>query len=121
MIGAHLHRYGPDSVGSSVTFARTVGGSWVVFPVPEMWACVLACFKFACPGLWDLFCLVDCDGCSRMWVIGLCLSGNFCIGLKPLFLCFRGGAVRFFIFFLGAFLASCVFFFVGLCPFGNKL
>ena len=36
----------------------------------------------------------------------------------PLFLCFRGGAVRFFVF-LGLFLTSCVFF-VGLCPFGNK-
>ena len=53
-----------------------------------------------------------------MWVIGLCLSGVFCIGLMPLFLCFRGGAVRFS--FFGSFLTSCVFF-VGLCPFGNKL
>ena len=53
-----------------------------------------------------------------MWVISLCLSGVFLFGLMPLFLCFRGGAVRFFVF-LGSFLTSCVFF-VGLCPFGNK-
>ena len=50
MIDGHLHRCGPDSVGSSVALARAVGGSWVVFPVPGMWACFL--FKFACPGLW---------------------------------------------------------------------
>ena len=53
-----------------------------------------------------------------MWVIGLYLSGVFLFGLMPLFLCFRGGAVRY-SFFFGSFLTSCVFF-VGLCPFGNK-
>ena len=30
-----------------------------------------------------------------MWVIGICLSGVFCFRLMPIFLCFRGGAVRF--------------------------
>ena len=30
-----------------------------------------------------------------MLVIGLCLSGVFLFGPIPLFLCFRGGAVRF--------------------------
>ena len=48
-----------------------------------------------------------------------CLSAvyqvYFCFGLMPLFLCFRGGAVRFS--FFGVFLTSCVLF-VGFRPFG---
>ena len=87
-----------------------MGESWVVFPVPGMWAWFW--FKFACPGLWDLFFLVDCVGCACMCVIGICLSGVFCFELMPLFLCFRGGAVHF-SFFWGPFLASCVFFLLG--------
>ena len=46
---------------------------------------------------------------------GIVLSGGFCFGLKPLFLCFRGGAARF-SFLLGPFLASFVFFFLGFAP-----
>ena len=44
-------------------------------PVPGLWACGLFWFKFACPGLWDLFCLVFCVGCARTLVFGICLSG----------------------------------------------
>ena len=110
MIDGHLHRCGPDSIRSLIALARAVGGSWVVFPVPGMWAYVW--FKFACPGLWGLFFLVDYVGCARMWVIGICLSCVFCFGLMPLFHCFWGGAVRF-SFFWAPFLASCVFFLLG--------
>ena len=64
-------------------------------------------------GIYLLGCLCRlCPVCGCLFFI---LSGGFCFGLKPLFLCFRGGVVRF-SFFLGAFLVSCVFFFVGLCP-----
>ena len=54
-----------------------------------------------------------------MWVLGFVYQ-VICFGLMPLFLIFRGGAVRF-SFFWGPFLASCVFFFGGLWPSGNKL
>ena len=50
-----------------------------------------------------------------VWVFGIVLSGGFCIGLNPLFLCFRE-VLPVFRFFRGAILASFVFFFVGLCP-----
>ena len=83
MIDGHLHRCGPDSVGSLVALAWAMGGSWVVFPVPGMWACCW--FMFSCPGLW-VFCLVVCVVCARMWVFGFCLSGVFVFGLMPLFL-----------------------------------
>ena len=49
-----------------------------------------------------------------MRVVGCCLSGVFCFGLMPLLLCFRGGAVHFSFFLRAFFLASCVFFVVGL-------
>ena len=87
-----------------------MGGFGFVCPVPGMWACGLFRFKFAFPGLWVLFCLVVCDGCARMWVFGIYVSGDFCFGLMPLFLSFRGGPVRF-SFFLGAFFGFvCILF-----------
>ena len=46
-----------------------------------------------------LWCWCPCVG---VWVFGLCISGFFCTGLMPIYLSFRGGAVRF-SFFLGAF------------------
>ena len=53
-----------------------------------------------------------------MWVLGFVYQVIY-FGLMPLFLIFRGSAVRF-SFFWGPFLASCVFFFGGLWLFGNK-
>ena len=56
---------------------------------------------FAFPGLWGfawLFVLVV-PVCGRLTAV---YQVYFCIGLMPLFLCFRGGAVRFFVF-LGSF------------------
>ena len=47
-------------------------------------------------GCWVLgVCLVVCVGCARMWVIDCRLSGVFLFRADALFLCFRGGAVRF--------------------------
>ena len=48
------------------------------------------------------------------------LSGGLCIGLKPLFLYFRGGAVRFSFFWCFFDFMYYSWFFVGLFPFGNK-
>ena len=138
MIDGHLHWRGPDAVGSMGALAWPVGSSWFVFFLcpgcglvvlllgfvwfPGLWGiCLVVLLVVPVCGCWILifwfdwlFVLV----CARMWVFGFCLSGVFCFGLMPLFLCFRGGAVRF-SFFLGSFLTSCVFV-VGLCPFGNK-
>ena len=74
------------------------------------------CSYFACPGLWDLFTWLLVSVVPSMWVFGLCFIRWFLFRAEALFLCFKGGAVRF-SFFLGAFLASCVFFFCWALPF----
>ena len=55
MIDGHLHWCGPNAVGSLGSLAWPLGGSWLVLPVPEMWAC---CFWFLCLPRAVGFCLV---------------------------------------------------------------
>ena len=73
---------------------------------------------FACPGLWVLFCLVVCVGCARMWVFGFVYQVISVSGRCP-FSLVLGEVLSVFRFFWGPCLASCVFFFGGLWPFGN--
>ena len=68
-----------------VSFLCPDVGCWVVsFPGPGMWVFVYGVLLFSLLG-------GMCPVCGLFWFLVVC----FCIGFLPLFLCFRGGVVRY--------------------------
>ena len=99
---------GPDVVGFSdnVAWLRAVGGCWFGYSCARDVGLWFICLSVACSRAVGLSCFFVCVGfgCGCLVLFIRC----FCLGLMPLSLCFRGGAVRFSFFMLALFGFVCI-------------